>query len=348
MIFLVFAGSLVTSLVLVGLMRRVALRTGLIDVPNSRSSHASPRPRGGGLAIALVVLTGVAASGRLTPGAPEFWVPWFVGGVMVAGAGFVDDVRGLSAPARAAIHLLAAVIVMKATGGLPPFASPGGAGDLGLMGWVVGAVGIVWSINSFNFMDGIDGLAAAQAVFLAVCGAGLMGTGGDADSVRFSLYALAGSAAGFLWWNFPPARIFMGDVGSGFIGFSLAAAAVFSVKAGDGNLWTWIILDGLFIADATTTLVTRLLRGERFYEAHRSHVYQRLARRWASHRKVTLLYAAVNVVWCLPWAVAAARLPASAPLVAALALVPLFVTAVAAGAGRSDPAPTPRSGPHQN
>jgi Fuc2NAc and GlcNAc transferase len=128
----------------------------------------------------------------------------------------------------------------------------------------------------------------------------------------------------------------MGDVGSGFLGFSLAAAAFLTAGHGPISLWTWLALNSLFFADATTTLLTRLFRGQRVYEAHRLHAYQRLARRWGSHGAVTLVYCTINLVWCLPWAVATIRSPSSGPVLAAAALLPLFLVAIIVGAGRPD------------
>jgi Fuc2NAc and GlcNAc transferase len=312
------------------------VRSGMMDEPNARSSHTIPTPRGGGLAIALITLTAVAVNIRLSHGWLAEGAAWILGGGIVAAAGCVDDVRHLSAAVRASIHFAAALMLLAAAGGLASFSSPIGGFNLGWLGWLLGAILIVWLINSFNFMDGIDGLAAMQTVFVATAGALIVRSAYGVSAVQLPLYALAGAAAGFLCWNFPPAKIFMGDVGSGFVGFSLAAAGIFSAKTGDTNLWTWIVLDALFIADATTTLISRLIRGERIYEAHRSHVYQRLARRWNSHRKVALLYSAINVVWCLPWAVATVHWPPCAPIFASAVLLPLFAIGVAARAGNPD------------
>jgi len=330
---IVLAASFAVSVVLVGAIRRAALRAGMLDVPNQRSSHTNPTPRGGGLAIVIVTLLAIAAPmafGRLDIRSS---LAWLAGGTLVAVTGFLDDLRGMSARSRLACHFLAALVLLAAAGGVPPLPWPGGSVTLGLLGWLVGALAIVWSINLFNFMDGIDGLAAAQAVFVAGSAAALQASTG---STPLQLIALAGAAAGFLAWNFPPARIFMGDAGSGFIGFALAAAALLPLQHGAVTVWTWLILNALFISDATVTLITRLLRGQRVYEAHRSHLYQRLARRWQSHRNVTMAAITVNLLWCLPWAVASVRWPTAGALLAAAALVPLAIVAVSGGAGRHE------------
>ena len=272
-----------------------------------------------------------------TPNSHWVATAWIIGGGLVATAGFLDDLRGLPVITRFGLHVIAAIVLLIAAGGMPPLPSSAGPVELGLLGWIVGGIAIVWSINLFNFMDGIDGLAAAQCVFVAGAGVLLTGLGEGTSTTQLTLLALASAAAGFLVWNFPPAKIFMGDVGSGFIGFALAAGAFLTSTSGSSvNLWTWVVLNGLFFADSTTTLLTRLLRGQRVYEAHRLHAYQRWSRRWGSHRAVTILYSAINLVWCLPWAVATVKSPAMGPILTAAALVPLFVVAMAAGAGRQE------------
>jgi Fuc2NAc and GlcNAc transferase len=333
---MVTISSFLISWILVGIVRAIALRAGLMDIPNHRSSHVRPTPRGGGIAIVTIVLTSLAMVIALHEESPRFPMMWAAGGALVSAAGFLDDVREVSAWIRLGIQSIAASVIIWAAGGFPSLPTPTGAIDLGGIGWIVGAAAIVWSINIYNFMDGIDGLAASQTVFVAVAGAFLLAMSGSVDSLQIPLFALAGASAGFLIWNFPPAKIFMGDVGSGFVGFSLAAVAIFAAAHGAVSLWAWFVLNALFVVDATTTLVTRLIRRERVYQAHRSHVYQRLARRWYSHRTVTLAYSTINVVWCLPWAVAAYRWPESGPIFAALAATPLFWFAIAGGAGRPD------------
>ncbi len=326
----------VAAWLLVGLVRKITLRLGLLDVPNLRSSHVIPKPRGGGIAILLVALSAVAVNLFLHRMSAVAGLSWIFGGAVVGVSGLIDDIHGSPATVRVEFQLLAAVVLLVAAGGVPPLPMLGGELELGYFGWVLGGLAIVWCINLYNFMDGIDGLAAAQSLFVAGAGALLVGTGRVADGVQLPLIALAAAAAGFLVWNLPPAKIFMGDVGSGFIGFSLAAAAFFAGAHGSTTMWTWLALNGLFFTDATTTLLSRLVRGQRIYEAHRSHVYQRLTRRWKSHGAVTLAYSVVNLAWCLPWAVATTRSQARGSVFVTAELLPLFLCALAAGAGKPD------------
>jgi Fuc2NAc and GlcNAc transferase len=321
------AVAFATSLLLVGAVRLNAARFGMLDLPNARSSHQKPTPRGGGIAIAIVTLLMTTAGWAADHVGPRVAVAWLAGGFIVATAGFIDDLRGLSARTRLALHFLAAALLLGAAGGLPTLPWPGGSIGLGHIGWIIGALAVVWSINLFNFMDGIDGLAAMQAVFVTGAAVLLQGSPLDQPSL-WPLLALCGSALAFLAWNLPPARIFMGDVGSGFIGFAIAAGALLGPDVSRTTVWTWVILHGLFIADATATLVVRLLRREQVFEAHRSHLYQRLATRYRSHGLVTCGALLSNLLWFLPWAMHSVRHPASGPVDALVTLAPVVMFSV--------------------
>jgi Fuc2NAc and GlcNAc transferase len=332
----IFLGAALGCWLLVGVVRRAVLRRGVLDLPNARSSHARPTARGGGIAIVMVTLAMVALDVRWHGISSPLAAAWLMGGGVVAGAGLLDDLRGLPVLARAAAHLLAAVLLLNAVDGQAVLASLHFATDWLPAFWLLGVLAIVWSINLFNFMDGIDGLASAQCAFVVLAGILLASAGQRVDASLLPGVAMGGAAAGFLIWNAPPAKIFMGDVGSGFIGFGLAVAALASSGQGMISLWTWFILHGLFIADSTVTLITRLIRGQRVYEAHRLHVYQRLARRWSSHGRVTVAYMSINLIWCLPWAIATVHWPVNAPILALAALTPLIAAALWAGGGRPD------------
>jgi len=207
---------------------------------------------------------------------------------------------------------------------------------LSWIGYVLAVLSIVWTLNLFNFMDGIDGIAASEAVF--ICGSAWMLSllpAGAAGSVGALALIFCAACLGFLVWNWPPARIFMGDVGSGYLGFVIAVLAIAADHDDPAAPWPWLILGGVFFVDASVTLVHRALRGERVYEAHRTHAYQWLARRWG-HRRVTVSVGLVNVLWLLPCAAFATLHPARAIWVLIVAFVPLIGIAVAAGAGRAE------------
>ncbi len=321
-------GGLVCSYILTGLMRQYALSRNLLDVPNERSSHAKVMPRGGGLAIVITFSLGLSL----------FWVTEAIsqavllalmgGGVLVAAIGFWDDHGHVSKKARMIVHILAAAwatygIMLSA--GLNPVVMPDGL----LM--LASIFILTWLVNLFNFMDGIDGLAGSEAVFIALSGGLLVWlAGSDVQALMFVLLAV--SVLGFLIWNWPPARIFMGDVGSGFLGLVLGVLACSAIMLGLVDFWPWLILFGVFLVDATITLIRRMLRGERWYEAHCSHAYQHAARRWG-HRKVTMFLNVINYLCLLPLALLTFYYPEWGWWIAMLAILSLAFLALLFKAG---------------
>lgn len=327
--------SLMVSVVLTFLVRKFALSQGLIDVPNERSSHRNPTPRAGGIAIALTATAAfcvLLALRRL-----EFAVfAALAGGVLVAAVGFLDDRYRLAAVVRLAAHALAALWALAWLGGLPPMRFGGHMVVFGAGGLVLAALGIVWVLNLFNFMDGIDGIAASEGAFVAWSAALLAPAVSRASGVTAAALILGAACLGFLRWNWPPARIFMGDVGSGYIGYVIAVLALAASRADPIALPVWLTLGGAFFADATVTLVRRAMRGERLHEAHRTHAYQWLSRRWGSHRRVTVTVLAVNLAWLFPCAWLETAFPQYAVLLAVMALAVLAAAVLAGGAGRSE------------
>jgi len=312
------------SLLLTRWLRYYALRRALLDVPNERSAHAAPTPTGGGLAIAATCLLALMVAWALGWVPPGLTAALAGGGAVVAVVGWLDDRVGVSAPVRLGVQLAAALWAIAWLGGLPGLRLGGWTAPLGVAGPGLAVLGIVWATNLYNFMDGIDGLAAVEAVQVGGFGALLAGLSGD-PPIALVGGLLAASAAGFLWWNRPPARIFMGDVGSGFLGFVLGALAVASENRGAVPLLAWAVLAGVFVFDATATLLRRLWRGESWWRAHRSHAYQRLALSGAGHATVTWGVAAANLLLatlCLvgvlvPWLLGPMALLSLAPLSAA-------------------------------
>ncbi len=325
--------AFLASALLTALMRRYLVRRRVLDVPNARSSHSAPTPRGGGVSIVLVFLLAVllfVQSGTLSGS-----VGWALtgGGLAVAVAGFLDDHFRVSAWLRLLIHFAAAGWALWQLNGIGPLHLGSFSWDWGWVGQLLALVGLVWMINLYNFMDGIDGLAGLEALCAGGLGGLLLawsGLGGLADGAL----ALVGASAGFLVWNWPPARIFMGDAGSGFLGFVFGVLAIASAKEQPWLIWPWLILLSVFIVDSTFTLIRRLIAGARWYEAHCSHAYQHAARRWGSHAKVTLTIAAVNVAWLFPLAWGACVWPVAGPLFAVVAMAPLVYMAFRYDAGQ--------------
>jgi Fuc2NAc and GlcNAc transferase len=332
----IVVSALAASAFLTQLMRSIAAGTGALDVPNPRSSHGVPTPRGGG--VAIVCVTTAAIGVLVLRHAVPMELLWVLsgGGLAVALVGLADDHRPLSAAVRLTVHFAAAFWALLWLGGLPPLRIGAHLVASGWVGYVLAAFGIVWAVNLFNFMDGIDGIAAGEAIFMALAAALLSLLGGGAGAVPVAAIAFAAACGGFLLWNWPPARIFLGDVGSGYLGYVVVVLALAATRDDPSALWVWLILGGAFFVDATVTLVRRTLRGDRVYQAHRSHAYQWLARRWGSHARVTSAVLITNIVWFLPWAVLAARRPDFAVAAVILAFVPLALIAVALGSGRKE------------
>lgn len=304
---LLVAGSFGASLLLTAFVRRYALQHSLVDIPNARSSHTNPTPRGGGLAIVVIwflVLAILIFLRRL-----DEWVGLALlgGGVAVAAVGWLDDRRGMPAGVRALVHVLAAGWAVWCLGGFPSLDLGVAVAPLGTAGSLLAVVGLAWLTNLYNFMDGIDGLAAGEAVGAGLVGGVLLAAAG-ATGLSLVALALAAAAGGFLVFNWPPAKIFMGDVGSGLLGYAFGVLALASERAGAVPLIVWMILLAVFIVDATATLIRRIVKGERWFEAHRSHAYQHAVQAGYSHRDVTvavmglnaLLAVAATGVWLVP------------------------------------------------
>lgn len=321
MTILLVVGPFLVSLSITILVRRYALRHSLIDIPNARSSHSDPTPRGGGLAIVstwFVVLTILIALHQL-----DLWVGLALlgGGGLIAAVGWLDDRFGVSAGWRATVHVLAAVWAVWCVGGIQSLNVGVGVVPLGMVGNVLAVVGVVWVVNLYNFMDGIDGIAGGEAVSVALVGGALLAMAG-AGGLALAVLSLAAATSGFLVLNWPPAKIFMGDVGSGLLGYAFAVIALASERAGAVPFVVWMILLGVFIVDATATLIYRVMKGEPWYEAHRSHAYQRAVQAGYSHRTVTVAVLGLNAVLALV-AVGASIKPTLLPLALAATVVGL-------------------------
>jgi Fuc2NAc and GlcNAc transferase len=278
--------------------KRWALAHAIMDVPNARSSHSQPMPRAGGIGVVLTFSAALITISVIDGGQPVSARALLGGGLAVAIVGLVDDLRHLPPWIRLSVHLLAASAIVLAgirvdTISLPSF----GSLSLGFLGAVLSVIWIVAVTNIYNFMDGIDGLAAGVAV-LGAAGLAIIGAIRGDLALALLACALAGSALGFLAHNFPPASVFMGDVGSGFLGFVLAGLTLLAGTRSPTSLPAVAV--GLVIApfllDGTLTLVRRVATGERWYEAHRSHYYQRLVILGYSHRSVSLLYYGLTIL----------------------------------------------------
>ncbi|MBO9552006.1 glycosyltransferase family 4 protein [Pseudomonas sp.] len=322
----------VMSLLMTAGLRRYALARSVIDVPNARSSHTVPTPRGGGVAIVLTFLLSIAA--LMLSGAEHIntLVALGGGGALIAIIGFMDDHGHIAARWRLLGHFFAAGWILVWMGGLPPLQVLSWTLDLGMLGSLVAAIYLVWLLNLYNFMDGIDGIASVEAITACLSAAFLYWLTGF-DGLAVLPLMLAAAVAGFLYWNFPPAKIFMGDAGSGFIGIILGGLSLQAAWISPTMFWCWLILLGVFIVDATYTLARRLLRGDKVYEAHRSHAYQFASRQYGRHLPVTLAVIALNLGWLLPVALCVVQFGLDGLLGVIVAYIPLVALAVRYRAG---------------
>lgn len=280
-----------------------ARRRRLLDLPGRRRSHAQATPRGGGIGIVLTLLAVVLLWW------PQRHEAWSIAGALalVGAAGWIDDHRGLAARWRLLLHFAAVALwlvplalALARSACVLPLAL--GCSQLRLLlaaATLAVGVAMVWSINLHNFMDGINGILAMQAAFVCAVAAAAFAHAGDAPHALGAAAALA-AILGFLPFNFPHARVFMGDVGSGVLGLWVALLVVMlAMRPGVAAASGPIAASG-FVVDATCTLLSRMLRGRRWYSAHREHLYQWLVRTGLSHARVVALYLAWNVLIVVP------------------------------------------------
>lgn len=295
--------AMIASYCGVAAIKRIAQRRQFLDIPNERSSHTQPTPRGGGLAIVVVVLAGVwlvvlnnAAFSR------QAMVALTLGTLLIAGVSWLDDMRKVSFWVRLLVHALGACIAIVGIGIIRAIGIPC---DIYLpFGWLGFPLTLVWLVgltNAYNFMDGIDGIAGGQAVVAGI-GWAILGWIGGQPMVSVMGLLIAVASIGFLGHNWPPAHIFMGDVGSAFLGFSFAVLTVIASRSNPIFVLAGIALVWPFVFDATFTFIRRLCRGEKVWAAHRSHLYQRLVISGLSHGQVSGLYiglAMLGLVWAI-------------------------------------------------
>ena len=294
---IIIALALPGSAILTGWVRRLAI----IDIPNERSSHSQPTPRGGGIALVVMTLIGLLCSQMIWQLTTWRGLLIYVGAAsLIAVISWLDDLKSLSSRSRFLAHLGAAGLVIAAWGYWEKIAFPGfGSIQLGYFGLLLTLFWIVGLTNAYNFMDGIDGIAGGQA-FVAGISWALVGWLMD-DKFIFAIGGLlAASSLGFLIYNWSPAKIFMGDVGSAFLGFTFAVIPVMAPRSAPLNRdlmpWVGMFLLWPFILDTSITLLRRLSKGENIFQPHRSHLYQRLVIAGYSHKNVSLLYIGLAII----------------------------------------------------
>jgi len=286
----------------VEIFRRWSLSRNLLDIPNQRSSHTIPTPRGGGLVIVINCLVVYSIYTLWITG--NFNWGYALGAILIAGVSWLDDLYSVAFVWRFCVHAAAALLAIFSTGYFREFYVPlfHSSIENESVGLIFTFLWIVWLTNAYNFMDGIDGIAGIQA-FAAGIGWLIIGNLLGADANGFYGGVIAASTLGFLIQNWQPAKIFMGDVGSAFLGYTFAVLPLLverEIAAGSTNRQLLplaaIFLNWLFIFDTVYTFIRRLLRREKVWQAHRGHIYQKFVSAGFSHQTISCLYGGVSLV----------------------------------------------------
>jgi UDP-N-acetylmuramyl pentapeptide phosphotransferase/UDP-N-acetylglucosamine-1-phosphate transferase len=268
------------------LIRNFALRKNLIDIPNERSLHDIPTPKGGGIAITLSWYIGISVlffSGIIER---DLYFA-LLSGILIAVVSLIDDVRGLKPIFRLIVHFMTAILAFYFLKGLRPLVMPELNINYNFIIYPLAIIGMVWFINLFNFMDGVDGFASVEVVTIAAVLFVM--------SWNIITLVLIMCVAGFLCWNWPKAKIFMGDVGSTQLGFILIVLGIYFHNTFEFSILNWIMLTSPFWFDATLTLFRRWRNKEKLSEAHRKHAYQRIVQAGISHEKVNIFLILINL-----------------------------------------------------
>ncbi|MDP4201581.1 MAG: glycosyltransferase family 4 protein [Bacteroidota bacterium] len=269
------------------MVRKWTIKKAILDIPNDRSSHTIPTPRGGGIAIALVWFISLLIL-KLTDNIENQLFFALLSGAPLSFAGFLDDVLHLKAKTRFLIQFFCAGLALFSLGGLHVV-------DLGFYSFenswlltLLAFIGIIWLTNLFNFLDGIDGYISTEVIFIGIATFLLLN---DCMALLLSVIVL-----GFLFWNWQKAKIFMGDVGSTLLGFTIAIFAIYQQNNELSSILIWIMLTSLFWVDATVTLMRRYWNKEQLSQAHRKHAYQRIVQSGFSHQKTVLYSLSLNLL----------------------------------------------------
>jgi len=289
------------SMTVTGFLQKYALKHSLIDVPNERSSHLMPTPRGGGLSIVIPVLLCIAVLFLTAQLEGNIALALGTGCFFVAGVGWIDDHQHIPANWRVLLYGIAAVLAVYFLAESDNFLSVFHQLPFAIVSSFLIVIWIVWMTNLYNFMDGTDALAAIQTICAGLLAGILFWLEGQ-YGLATVCFVMSASSCGFLFWNWPPAKIFMGDVGSCSLGFCFGVLAVIGEIQGSVPFTVFIILLSLFICDTTLTLLMRVFANEKWYQAHKSHAYQRLVQLGMSHKKLVFSVLLINVMILWPMA----------------------------------------------
>ena len=321
------------SFALTYILKHYAIKRNVVDIPNARSSHTIPTPRGGGVAfvftfLLFLLITYIDSSDR-------YLLILFFSSLFIAVIGFIDDLIDLSAKIRLIAHFITATFIAIYFDGFPVLTIFDLTVELGVIGILLSTLFCVWMLNLYNFMDGINGIAGMEGVFVSLIMALFSFVILSNIELSVMFLALSGSCLGFLVWNFPYAKIFMGDAGSSFLGFTFASLILYSSNMHPELFWCWLILLGVFIVDSTYTLLTRIGLGCKPFEAHNTHCYQKIAKQCNSHIRAVLYIVTVNVFWLAPLALLSVLYPNYGAAIMFISYIPLILIAIKFKAGEN-------------
>jgi UDP-N-acetylmuramyl pentapeptide phosphotransferase/UDP-N-acetylglucosamine-1-phosphate transferase len=279
--------ALLSTLLLTYLVKVITIKRSILDIPNDRSSHTIPTPRGGGIAIAITWFSIIFVLFIKTEIDPVLFYSLLCG-IPIAIIGIVDDIFKISPKLRLIVQSFSAIVAVIILGGLQSI-------DLGFIQIstlyffsFIAIIAVVWFTNLFNFLDGIDGYISSEVIIIGVASFLFFGT--------IPTLFLAAVTAGFLFWNWQPAKIFMGDVGSTFLGFSIAVFAIYYQNVNTSSIIIWLMFSSLFWFDATLTIFRRWRNHETLSDAHRKHAYQRIVQFGFSHQKTVVFSILINII----------------------------------------------------
>lgn len=333
MSFALLFATFLCSFLLTGLYRKIALRKLLLDIPNERSSHRVPTPRGGGISIVVVYICSLIFFHHQFELSFRNLIGLTIPGLLLAIVSYIDDLGHVKPLWRLVIQVAAVCIGLYYLGGVPDSLTSHLSFTLLAGVLLVVVLFLVWLVNLYNFMDGIDGIASLKAIVVCIGLSLLLWLSFPTRGHFWVPLVLAICIMGFCCWNFPRAKIFMGDIGSCFIGLQLGLLAIYYAHLDLNFFWCVVILLGTFISDATVTLTRRLIRGQKVYLAHREHAYQHLASKAGQHVSTAIGYALITLFWLLPIASLVVMAKLSWAIGLLIAYVPLVLAALVFHAG---------------
>jgi Fuc2NAc and GlcNAc transferase len=308
---LLFFCILIASIGITYCLYHLALKNDLLDIPNQRSSHTVPTPKGGGISIVvlLIITTGILFYFQMI--SREIMFSVITGLLIISIIGLIDDYKNLPIPIRLTGYTFGAIMALYFIGGVSSLFETDydffKCCDINIsrfsdIGPFLAILYMLWLTNLYNFMDGVDGFAAIQTICVSLFCSFLFYFSGN-YGFAVIMFCLVSATSGFLYWNWSPAKIFMGDVGSCSIGFFFGLFSIYTAKEGIVPISIWLILLAPFIGDATFTLIKRLINKEKWYEAHNTHAFQNLLQLGLSHRQLTLGLLLTNLLFIWPLAI---------------------------------------------